>query len=62
MSELPSEKAFVLQLTRDTDPTLVSFAGRIEHLSTGRRRRFQKPEEFLSALRALLEAAQRSRP
>jgi hypothetical protein len=52
--ELPSTKAFVLQLTRATGPTLEPFAGRVEHLSTGRRTRFETVEEFLTALRHLL--------
>ena len=52
--ELPSTKAFVLQLTRATGPTLEPFAGRVEHLSTGRRSRFETVEGFLTALRHLL--------
>jgi hypothetical protein len=52
--ELPSTKAFVLQLTRATGPTLEPFAGRVEHLSTGRRTRFETVEGFLAALRRLL--------
>jgi hypothetical protein len=52
--ELPSTKAFVLQLTRATGPTLEPFAGRVEHLSTGRRTRFETVEGFLAALRHLL--------
>ena len=54
--ELPSTKAFVLQLTRATGPTLEPFAGRVEHLSTGRRTRFETVEGFLAALRRLLIA------
>jgi len=55
--ELPAEKAFVLQLTRHTDPKLHTFAGRLEHLSSGRRVRFETPEDFLAALRGMLEKA-----
>ena len=53
--ELPSERAFVLQLTRETDPLLETFSGRLEHLSTGRRVRFEVLEDFLTALKRLLE-------
>jgi len=53
--ELPSDKAFVLQLTRDTDPRLQTFSGRVEHLSSGRRLRFEALADFLAALRRLLE-------
>src|SRR5262252_767080 len=38
--ELPTEKAFVVQLRRDTGPSLEPFAGRVEHLASGRRLRF----------------------
>ena len=52
--ELPTEKAFVLKLSRDTDHFLAPFAGRLEHLSTGRRVRFATVQEFLEALIRLL--------
>ena len=53
--ELPSEKAFVLKLSRETGQMLAPFAGRVEHLSTGRRVRFATVEEFLAALTRLLD-------
>jgi hypothetical protein len=56
-SRLPAEKAFVLQLSRDTGSTLHPFAGRLEHLSTCRRERFESLEDFLTALKRLLEEA-----
>ena len=46
--ELPTEKAFVVQLTRETDPSLEQFAGRVEHIASGRRLRFG--EEFGSVV------------
>lgn len=52
--ELPTSLAFVLQLSRDTGPTLQPFAGRVEHLSTGRRARFESFEEFRAAVMRLL--------
>lgn len=54
---LPTGKAFVLQLSRDTGSTLRPFAGRLEHLSTGRRERFETLEDFLTALTRLLAKA-----
>ena len=54
---LPTGKAFVLQLSRDTGSALRPFAGRLEHLSTGRRERFETLEEFLIALTRLLTKA-----
>ena len=32
--ELPTEKAFVLQLTRETGASLEPFAGRVEHVAS----------------------------
>jgi len=58
--ELPAGKAFVLQLSRDTGPTLQPFAGRVEHLASGRRVRFATFEDFRAAvIRLLSEAKQR---
>ena len=58
--ELPTGKAFVLQLSRETGPTLRPFAGRVEHLASGRRARFASFEDFRAAVtRLLAEANQR---
>jgi hypothetical protein len=51
---LPSWKAFVIQLSHDTTPDSGIFAGRIEHLSSGRRRRFASGKELLSVVMRLL--------
>jgi hypothetical protein len=51
---LPSWKAFVIQLSRDTTPDSGVFAGRIEHLGSGRRRRFASGKELLSMVMRLL--------
>ena len=57
--ELPTGKAFVLQLSRETGPTLAPFAGRVEHLATGRRIRFETFADFQAAvIRLLTEAKQ----
>jgi hypothetical protein len=57
--ELPTGKAFVVQLSRETGPTLKPFAGRVEHLVTGRRLRFENFAAFRAAVvRLLTEAKQ----
>jgi hypothetical protein len=57
--ELPTEKAFVVQLSGETGPTLEPFAGRVEHLASGRRLRFGNLAAFRAAvIRLLAEAKQ----
>jgi hypothetical protein len=51
---LPSWKAFVIQLSHDTSPDSGIFAGRIEHLGSGRHQRFASGKELLSAVMRLL--------
>ena len=58
VAALPTDKAFVLQLTRDSGPGRAAFAGRLEHLASGRRARFETVEEFMAALDRLLGARQ----
>jgi hypothetical protein len=60
VDELPRTKAFVLQLRRDSGPGRATFAGRVEHLSTGRRARFETLEELMAALTRLLGERRRS--
>jgi hypothetical protein len=57
--ELPTEKAFVLQLSRGTGPKLEPFAGRVEHLATGRRLRFENLAGFRAAVARLLTEVKR---
>ena len=52
--ELPMDKAFVLQLSRETGPTLKPFTGRVEHLASGRRLRFDDVAGLQAALTRLL--------
>jgi hypothetical protein len=60
--ELPAWKAFVVQFSREAGTPTRVFAGRVEHLSSGRRARFQTREELLAILTKLLnEVGERSR-
>lgn len=52
---LPAWKAFVVQFSRESEGKGDVFAGRVEHLSSGRRARFDSPEELLRTLQTLLE-------
>ena len=58
--ELPTEKAFVVQLTRETGPGLEPFAGRVEHIASGRRLRFGDFAAFRAAVTRLLSEVTRS--
>ena len=51
---LPAWKAFVVQFSRETNPRTRTFAGRVEHMSSGRRARFTSSRELLAVLRTLL--------
>jgi hypothetical protein len=51
---LPSWKAFVIQLSHDTTPESGIFAGRVEHLASGRRQRFASGKELLAMVMRLL--------
>jgi hypothetical protein len=52
---LPAWKAFVVQFSRETGARGGVFAGRVEHLSSGRRAHFNSAEELLAMLTKLLE-------
>jgi hypothetical protein len=52
--ELPAWKAFVVQFSRDVGARPGIFAGRVEHLSSGRRARFNSKDELLILLEKLL--------
>jgi hypothetical protein len=53
-AELPTERAFVVQLTRGTGPGLEPFVGRVEHIASGRRLRFGDFAGFREAMTLLL--------
>jgi len=44
----------VIQLSHDTTPESGIFAGRVEHLTSGRRQRFASGKELLSMVMRLL--------
>jgi hypothetical protein len=52
---LPVYKAFVVQFTRETRSRAGIFAGRVEHMSSGRRARFASKQELLAALETMLD-------
>ena len=60
LPELPKGKAFVLQLSRETGSALSPFTGRVEHLATGRRLRFESLATFQAALIRLLTETEQS--
>ncbi len=53
--ELPAWKAFIVQFSRETASSSATFAGRIEHLSSGRRARFDSPQSLLKMIGQLLD-------
>jgi len=58
---LPVELAFVVQFGAGTGPIDPITAGRIEHIVSGRQRRFTNSEELLVALREMLPPPQREK-
>ena len=52
---LPVLKAFVVQFTGDTRSQAGIFAGRVEHMSSGRRARFASKQELLADLETMLD-------
>lgn len=53
--ELPAWKAFVVQFTREAGTHAGIFSGRVEHLSSGRRARFNSADELLKTLEKMLD-------
>ena len=51
---LPYAKAFVVQFTAGTDAGLEHAAGRVEHLLSGRRERFDSADDLLLWIAAML--------
>jgi len=51
---LPTENAFLVQLGEEVDPSLETFAGRVEHVESGLRARFGSREELFALLARML--------
>ena len=51
----PAWRTFVVQFTRVSEGRPETFSGRVEHLSSGRRARFESPKELVATLRRLLD-------
>jgi len=57
-SSLPVSRSFVVQLTVDTVPASRGFRGRVEHIESGRSRRFASLEDLGAFIGEVLEANQ----
>ena len=57
-SSLPVSRSFVVQFTADTVPVSQQFRGRVEHIESGRSRRFASLEDLGVFLAEVLEANQ----
>jgi hypothetical protein len=53
-NRLPTENAFLVQLAEEVDPALGELAGRIEHLGSGLRARFDSSGELLALFARML--------
>lgn len=55
-TSLPARRAFVLQLDSSSDIARGEISGRVEHLSTGQRQRFQSLHALAEVLAATITA------
>ena len=55
LPSLPAARAFVLQFSSDTLPSANRFAGRIEHMESGRCRRFATVDELMAFVSSCLD-------
>jgi hypothetical protein len=46
VTSLPRNRAFLIQLSAETDPILTAVGGRVEHVSSGRSTRFGSRDEL----------------
>ncbi len=53
-SRLPADRAFVLQLRRETDAGANPFVGRIEHIASGAAEQFVSAADLIRFVRRLL--------
>ncbi len=52
--ELPAWRAFVVQLSKQSGDLGDDLRGRLEHLSSGRRTRFESAEELVAGMHRML--------
>lgn len=54
MSQLPAQRAFVVQFSTESDVAQEQFSGRIEHVTSGQAAEFYSLYELLSFMRDVL--------
>ena len=59
---LPAERAFVVQLRAQADPSRELCVGRAEHIASGAAMRFGSPEELIGFISSVLAAPASSPP
>ncbi len=59
---LSPRRAFVVQFREETEGAPVRFAGRVEHLVSGRARPFYSPQGLLAFLRQMLNTVEDKPP
>jgi hypothetical protein len=59
---LSPARAFVVQFREETEATRECFAGRVEHMVSGRAARFHSPEELLTFFTQVLSAVRTKAP
>ncbi len=59
-NQLPTDRAFLVQLSAKVDATLQEYEGRLEHLDSGLRGRFDSREEFFTLLERMLRERTRA--
>ncbi len=59
-NQLPTDRAFLVQLSAEVDETLQEYSGRLEHLDSGLRGRFDSREEFFALLERMLRERTRA--
>ena len=58
-ARLPTKLAFVVQLGEAADVSPPHVFGHVEHVASGRRRRFRSEADLLAALRDMMDLANR---
>lgn len=61
-SPLSPHRAFVVQLTENTDAAHGQWAGRLEHVTSGQATRFQSLDELLAFVSQVLAALEKQAP